>query len=481
VLYSYDLILGAAAALLALAARAFTSNRLIRNKLRLSLVSFVLSLGLAAAVALGSSSPERAASLQIVAHVGRLLLALGGITLIVVLAINPWRVDRTPEHFPNIVQDALIIAIFLVVATAVMQEKFLTTSAVGAVVIGFALQDTLGNMFAGLAIQIEKPFSAGHWIKVGAHEGRVSAITWRATRLRTKSGDAVILPNNVISKEAITNYSAPAAPTLLVVDVGASYAAPPTEVKAAVAEALSDASLVLQTPAPETVIVDFAPSAITYRIKFWVDDYGTDDTARDQVRTGVYYAFRRRGIQIPYPIQVQFHRDAEAAEATSPGDRAGYLAAVELFRPLAGEERADLAAVSRERLYGAGQTVVREGEAGDSLFVVATGRVRVTSGEGRAEVATIAEGGYFGEMSLLTGAPRSATVSAVTDCLLLEIGAGDLRRIALAHPAVVDEIGQVVAARRLGLEQSRQGAAVSGEREEAPRRFLARVRQFLNL
>ena len=144
-----------------------------------------------------------------------------------------------PERFPNIVQDTIIIGLFLVVATVVMQEKFLTTSAVGAVVIGFALQDTLGNMFAGLAIQVEKPFRVGHWITVGPFEGLVSEVTWRATKLRTKAGNLVVLPNAFISKEAITNYSEPTAPTRLEVDVGVSYGVPPNQVKAALAEALA--------------------------------------------------------------------------------------------------------------------------------------------------------------------------------------------------------------------------------------------------
>ena len=120
-------------------------------------------------------------------------------------------------------------------ATSVLQEKFLTTSAVGAVVVGFALQDTLGNAFSGLAIQTEKPYRAGQWIKVGDHEGRVEEITWRATKLRTKTGTFVIVPNNVMSKEAIVNFSEPIIPTRMSVDVGASYAVPPNEVKAAIA------------------------------------------------------------------------------------------------------------------------------------------------------------------------------------------------------------------------------------------------------
>jgi small-conductance mechanosensitive channel/CRP-like cAMP-binding protein len=476
--WSHPLVLGIAALAVTFAFRAFTANRLVRSKLRVSLATFILYVAVAVVSAAGPVAPDLIVRIQSVAN---LLLALGLITLAVVLTVNPWRVDRTPEHFPNIVQDAIIIGIFLVVGTSVMQEKFLTTSAVGAVVIGFALQDTLGNTFAGLALQVEKPFRSGHWIKVGQFEGMVAAITWRATRLRTKNGDLVTVPNSIVSKEAITNYSEPAAPTRLQIEVGVSYSTPPNEVKAVILSALTDATLVLKLPEPELLVADFAASAIIYRIKFWIDDFAADDRARDQVRTCVYYAFRRHHIEIPFPIQVQYRARPAAVDATSLDERALSLAAVPIFAPLSPAERAELAAVSRERIYGQGQTVVRQDQPGESMFVIAGGQVRVTIGENGTEVATIPAGGFFGEMSLLTGEPRTATVSAVSDCLLLEIGAQDFRRIALAHPAVVESIGTAVAERRLGLERTRQQSASSVAVEEMPRTFLARVKEFLKL
>ena len=151
------IVIGSAVLLLALAIRAASVNRLVRRKLRLS---FFLALAyILVSVFLGrfALSPDMAAR---VLSVVQLSMALAIINLVVVVAINPLRADRVPERFPIIVQDTVIIGLFLVVATVVMQEKFLTTSAVGAVVIGFALQDTLGNMFAGLAIQVEKPLAS---------------------------------------------------------------------------------------------------------------------------------------------------------------------------------------------------------------------------------------------------------------------------------------------------------------------------------
>lgn len=477
--HTHQLVIPAIALTLALLARAGTANRLIHSKLRLSILSFAGYLGAMLVLAFGSLPADGELSGRI-DSLGHLLLALGFVSLVVVLAINPWREDRVPDRFPNIVQDAIIIGVFMVVATALMKEKFLTTSAVGAVVIGFALQDTLGNTFAGLALQMEKPFAVGHWIKVGDYEGLVTGITWRATQLRTKMGNSVMVPNNIISKEAIVNYSQPVAPTRLVVEVGASYDAPPNRVKAVIAEAVADAPLVLASPPPDVVLSEFGASSINYRVKFWIDDYGLDDPARDQVRCSIYYAFRRAGIDIPFPIQVNYNREATAA-TMSAAARAAHLAAVDLFALLPEAERNELGGLSIERVYGAGQTVVRQGRSGESMFVVCQGRVRVTVGEGGVEVATIGPGGYFGEMSLLTGDPRTATVSAVEDCQLLEITADDFRRIALVHPEVLLRVTEAVESRRSGLERTRNVSTASALSEETPRTFLSRVQQFLRL
>src|SRR5207247_4198099 len=192
-----------------------------------------------------------------------LLIALGAINALIALAVNPWREDRLPDRFPTIVQDALTIALFAVAAIAVLQERVLATTAVGAVVIGFALQDTLGNLFAGLAIQVEKPFRVGHWVTIGGKDGMVSEITWRATKIRTKQGNFVVVPNSALSRDTITNYSEPTLDTRVEVEVGASYDTPPNEVKAVILSALQGAPLLMADPAPEVLVADFAASAIT--------------------------------------------------------------------------------------------------------------------------------------------------------------------------------------------------------------------------
>ena len=470
---------GAALLLLGLVTRAVSVNRLVRRKLRLSLLLALVYIIVSVFLGEYALSPEMAARIL---SVNQLCLALAIINLAVVTAINPLRVDRIPERFPNIVQDTIIIGLFLVVATVVMQEKFLTTSAVGAVVIGFALQDTLGNMFSGLAIQVEKPFRVGHWITVGPFEGIVSEVTWRATKLRTKAGNLVILPNSFISKEAITNYSEPTSPTRLEVDVGVSYDVPPNQVKAALAEALGNAPLALATPAPDILVADFGASAVIYLVRFWINDFARDTAARDEVRSAIYYSLRRHGYEIPFPMQIETLREPVSERPSDRLERLGeILKAVDLFAPLTGEERAELAARANERLYGEGETIVRQGDAGHSMFVISRGRVRVVEASGR-ELAVFAEGGYFGEMSMLTGQPRSASVQAVDECQVVELTSASLREVVLANPDVVTRISAVVAVRQADLDM--QKAEAAAERPgvvETHRSLLTRIQEFLRL
>jgi small-conductance mechanosensitive channel len=457
---------------------ATTVNRLVRRKLRLTLALAALS-ALVSLVAQSGQIPAAVAG--DVRALATLLQVLAAVNLVVVAVVNPLRADRVSEHFPNIVQDAIVVVLFAIVAVLVLGERVFVTSAVGAVVLGFALQDTLGNAFAGLAIQIEKPFRVGQWIRVGEHEGKVAEITWRATKLRTKADAFVVVPNNLVSREAIVNYSEPVIPVRLSVEVGATYLKPPNEVKAAIKEAIDNAPLVLRDPAPDVLLVDFASSAITYRARFWVEDYARDEVARDQVRSAIYYSFARHDIEIPWPIQVEYERAAPEGRRAETAERyVELLGRVQVFAPLDPRERRDLVDLSQVRLYAAGETVVRQDAPGSSMFVVCSGDLRVILEPGRTEVARHGPGGFFGEMSLLTGKPRTASVVALSDSELLEITADAFRRFVLAQPAVLESVLDAVRTRQAELDHARANATTA-VKDETPTSFLERVRQFLRL
>ena len=474
----HALIAGIALLLVALALRGASVNRHIRSKLLTSCALFAAYAIAAAAIAL---APIAADIRQELIVISPLLLAFGVINAAVVLIINPWRVDRIPEHFPSIVQDALIIAFFAITATLVLQERVLATTAVGAVIVGLALQDTLGNLFSGLAIQVERPFRVGQWVTIGGKDGLVSEITWRATKIRTKAGNFVIVPNSVLARDTITNYSEPTLDTRIELEIGASYDAPPNEVRAVIRAALRDEPLILQDHEPDILVVDFGPSAIVYRIRVWTTDFAADERVRDRVRTRVYYAFRRHHILIPYPVQVQIQQEAAPFPSADRPAFAALLGAVDIFAALSDAQRLELLEGAHTSLYGAGEIVVRQGDAGSSIFLVARGDAAVTLDGVTGELARLHEGEFFGEMSLLTGEPRTATVTAITDCELVEIGADAFRRVMLGDPTLVERVSTAVAARRSDLEHHRAANAVRPAEPEPPHTLLARVRQFLRL
>ena len=471
--------MGVAALAATLAISSLTINATVKRKLRRSV--FLLSAYLLVHVLLALFQPPMSADTDTqILSIENLAFAAAVINLVVIAFLNPLRADRVPDHLPTILQDFIVIGLLVLVATFVFHDKLLTTSAVSAVVIGFALQDTLGNAFAGLAIQSEKPFHVGHWIRVGDFEGRVAEVTWRATKLRTKAGNFVVLPNNIVSKEAVTNYSQPAALMRIEVEVGASYLTPPNEVKRAIAEALANSPRAGKTPAPDVMLARFDDSAITYKARFWIEDYERDEAARDQVRTAIYYSFARHGIDIPWPIQVQYEKEWPASdEDARRQEREQLLGGVDLFAGLSEEQRRELASGTDVKTYGDGEAIVRQGHSGQSMFVVGTGRASVILEPGAHEVAIIEQGGYFGEMSLLTGEPRSATVVARGDARVIEIDADRFRQLGRLHPEAIEQVGVAAVTRRAELDRIRD--ASTGAVVDVPGNLLARMRKFLGL
>ena len=464
---------------LAVAVRAFTKNRVVSGRVRLTMVLAVIFVGINAVLAV----PDllRPETRPFAVSVSQLLIAFTLIHFVVLVTVNPLRKDRVPDYFPTIVQDVVVFTLFAIVATVVMNEKFLTTSAVGALVAGLALQDTLGNFVSGLAIQVEKPFHVGHWISSGDWEGEVTEITWRATKIRTRHGNQVIVPNGELAKAAIVNYSEPASPTRIEIDVGTHYDDAPNKVKRVLLEVLAREPLVLKQPAPVVHVINFDPSSILHRARFWIRHFPMDEEITDRVRTAIYYAFKRENLSIPYPIAIEYGGEIPPS-GPQPGTREAIeelLAGTDLFGLLPPEDRKELAAEAPLRAFGAGEAIVRQGEPGHSAFVVFEGRVRVSLDPG-VQLAVIERGGYFGEMSLLTGDPRAASVNALDDCSALEITSDVFAEFVLRHPKLVEHIGAVVAERRAAIARARASIANMPPPESASS-LVARVKRFFHL
>lgn len=464
--------------------------RLIYHLWALSVAAVValLGTGLPAAGALGWRISLAAAALLTVAVLFSLVEAL--------VLLRPWDPLEKPM-MPELARDAarlgLLAITALLVAYAIFgyaPDKLLLSSTALLAVIGLALQDVLKNLFAGMGLQSDRTFQSGDWLLIDGVPSQVIDMSWRATRLRTNEGVEIAEPNSSLSAIRLTNLGSGRRPVAFSYRVGLPYDAPPAVVKRVLLEALRSSPGVVSAPAPETFVESYGDSAIVYRMRVWTQQIAGLTRFQDGVLSRVWYALQRAGIPVPFPMRtVQWTDTERAAAGSAERERArvaAVLARLPLFRELDRDTLDRLAASVRTARYDEREVLVREGDLGDSLFVLDSGAVRVskTGDGGSVELARLGQGQFFGEMSLLTGEPRSATVTAEGGCEVLVLAREALKPILEADPALAQTLSRSIAERsaetEAKLENRREQARSSGANahEES---ILARIRSFFKL
>jgi small-conductance mechanosensitive channel/CRP-like cAMP-binding protein len=408
-------------------------------------------------------------------------------------ALEEKRRIKVPKLLRDLAKMLLLLAAVLCVMKFVYGQQLgtlIAASGVVAIVLGFALQNLLGDVVAGIALNLEKPFDIGDWIWVGDTDGEVIEINWRATRLRTRDDNYLIIPNGAITKQNITNFHYPNRVHALKCSIGVEYGAAPNDVKNVLRQAVRHTPGVLPHE-PRVRLKHFGDSAITYDIKFWVDNRAASDDILSDVMTNLWYALRRARMSIPFPIRNVFLHQPAAADSVEQRRRADAeqaLRAVELFKPLDHDQIVALAGRGRLVRFGRGETVISKGDTGDSLFLIVSGEasVKLPGDDGGEVVAgSLATGDTFGEMSLLTGAPRNATVVAESDLRLLEIGKDALGPVLQANPAIADALSRLMADRQIAaegfLKQQHHATAATQRREDYATSILRNIRDFFSI
>ncbi|HJU28051.1 MAG TPA: mechanosensitive ion channel family protein [Candidatus Binataceae bacterium] len=365
---------------------------------------------------------------------------------------------RRRAHFSTIFKDLLTILLFVLILMGVLSEEIhidptplLASSAVIAVVLGLALQESLGNVFSGLTLQLGKPFAPGDWVRSGNFVGRIQGIGWRSTAMITRDNEKLEIPNSMLAKEIVVNYSNGVVADEVV--LGLSYDAPPNYVRDVITESLRGVPGVLQNPPPAILTWDYADYSIRYRIKYWMADYADAERVHDQVSTSLWYALRRKAIEIPFPIRT-LRRAREnaviAGEEAFEREIMNELRQVDFLRDLRDEELRLLLAGVTVLKFGAGETIVREGDQGDSLYIIRSGTVEVvaSASDGKqVHLRDLRNPAFFGEMALMTGEVRNATIRARTDAELLELSRDGFTELFKLHPESAARMGEVIALR----------------------------------
>ncbi len=392
----------------------------------------------------------------------------------------------------------LYFAAFALILSAVFEQDLsglAATSAVATVVLGFALQETLGNFFSGISIQIEQPFLIGDTIRIADRLGRVEAFDWRTTSIRTLDNTVVVLPNASVAREPLEVYRAAELNRRLLV-LPAPYDVPPERVVALVEDAVRSVPKVAHERPPLVRVKGFADSNVDYEVVYWTRDYLDVEGIDATVRKRVWYLYSRVGIEIPFP-HVQLLRPQRQAAPPTQEARASYgadLAANPFFAPLTPEQRAEVADGIEPVVYGPGEPILRAGAPGSSMFIVREGYVEIRlpppAGDGVRDdrdpplpVARLGPGDFFGEMALFTGEPRNADAVAVGEVELLEIGKEAVREVVTKNAALAEAFSRLIAERQGGLDARREArASAQGDGAGMPHEgLLHRIRLFFEL
>jgi small-conductance mechanosensitive channel/CRP-like cAMP-binding protein len=397
---------------------------------------------------------------------------------------------------PKILRDLTITIASVATLVAILSRSgvnllsIITTSAVLTAVIGLALQDTLGNLMSGIALQLEHSIAIGDWIKLEdkGQVGKVREIRWRSTLIETRNGDLVIIPNALITKGVITNFQKDGLENRRWVYFNVHLRHPPNQVIQVITDALRGTPNVSEQTPPDCIVWSFEDSWTKYAVRYRLMDFRPDDPTDSEVRKRIWYALHRHDIEIPYPGFNVFTTELNAERAAGKTEkeltrRTESLAKVPIFEPLDENDRTELARGLRHEIYGKGEVILRAGDAGDSLYVIKSGQVsiRIQAGALEKEVATLSDGQFFGEMSLMTGEPRRATVVATRDTECYVVDRALFHDILQRKDALVGEIGKLLGERQSALDGQREGLTAEAARLGSQQALLSRIKSFFGI
>jgi len=410
--------------------------------------------------------------------------------LVIYLVVDLVLTLRLKGSVPMLVRDAVRLLVYLLAALFSLHMVFkvdlsavVATTTVLTAAVAFAMQSTLANLFCGFSIQSDAKLGRGTWLSLPEKNlfGQLDNVGFRYTTLRTLDNNLVLVPNNQLVQSIVTTHGnrvedahQRAAVTLT---VGLPYEMPPEEARSLLLAVLAEDSLVLDVPAPQVRLQSLAESSITYLLKFWLIDPQQRNQALDTVQTKVWYAVQRAGWSFPFP-----HRQVvdTPLRPSFPPPREAVLAGLRLshlFEVLSGDELSFLADRARLRVFAPGEAAVCQGEPGASLYFVLQGVMTVeVDGE---TVAELDKGRMFGEMSLLTGAARSATVRAVSEARLAEVLKEDLACLLEQNDRLLERLSQALERHQAGIrEHQTVRLQTTGQAHLSASDYMRRVRAF---
>jgi small-conductance mechanosensitive channel/CRP-like cAMP-binding protein len=352
-------------------------------------------------------------------------------------------------HDGRLLQDLISGFIYVAATLAIITYVFdlpirglLATSGVIAIILGLALQSTLGDMFSGIVLNFSRPYGPGDWVNIGGEtSGRVIEINWRATHLLTAQRDLAIIPNSTIAKAKIINLSSPSGIHGVTITVQAAPGQSPSIIAALLNQAVLNCRLILEAPAPSVTVKAMTAMSIDFEIDFFVQNLGATTQAQNELLDLIHRHLTLAGIGLANPANMPLaSRDGAApGERRSPAEL--LLGQIAVLAGLSAKERGDVAARLTPRRYKKGDKIFAPDAVPHSLYLVSSGVLSYArEGEVEEELLRLGPGDHFGEIGMLTGVAAAVSVTALTPVLVFELSRDDLQPILEAHPEIAEAL-----------------------------------------
>jgi small-conductance mechanosensitive channel len=374
---------------------------------------------------------------------------------------------KVPKLFRDLGRFLLVLIGSAIVLSSVWGADlggFLTALGVGSLVLGLALQDSLGNIFSGVALLFEQPISMGDWVQIGESLGQVVEVNWRSVHLKTEAEDLLVIPNSELSKGQFTNFSRPTPLHRVEIPISFSYDDPPNRVRHLLIAAAQEIPGVLSKPPVDVVIESYGDFAINYTVEIFAASYSLgEQDIRDDMNLRIWYLAQRHGLTIPYPIR---HEIPYTPPLVGPEQRLAtslqLLKRTPGFAGLTGERLERLLLNCPVRTYAADEVVLQPGMALDGLYLILEGEAELVLPDvgGRScSLGILEQGEYFGEKSaLLHGRTSDTLVRAATDLQVLVIPTERLQDLLLEAPRIATDLAEVQEIRRRAEQDVLEGA-----------------------
>ena len=352
---------------------------------------------------------------------------------------------RLKGEVPTFLRELVLLAVYMFFAATALRFIFdinmasiLTTTTVITAALAFSMQTSLASIVSGFHIQADRNFRRRTWLRIKEKDitGEIVNVGFRYTTVRTTEGHRVHIPNSFLTQNVVhTIANREEGPAGINLKVQLGYSFRPERAREILLAALRDEPGIAADPAPSVRVDEFLESGIQYNLRFFLEEYGTILKVRDGILQKVWYVVTREGQSFPYPHREIVRKGPEAPFRVDAGAIRESLRGVGILSPLGEEDLDALVPHVRLLVYGTGETVVRQGEEGSSLFIVLQGRLEVQF-DGK-KVAELSGGQFFGEMSLLTGERRRATVVAAGEVRLLEVSKEAVSPVISSHPSIL--------------------------------------------